>query len=140
MNDDETLEKQIDHAWPDKPPSELRERILARVSAELSARPVRRRSWGWAVAAALLLALGLNAGAGMLVDHRVAYYRETAPVAFQDLARRSSAAVDASPISMATATWIKQGYDEPELGREDFERYLRELLTRTTLHDVQHLP
>jgi len=140
MNDDETLEKRIDRAWADNLPGKLRGRVLARVSEELNARPTSRRSRGWAVAAALLLALGFNAGAGMIVDHRVAYYRENAQATFDDQDQRNAAAVDTFPTFLTAASSFQQAYDEPTFRREDFERYLRELITRTSQSDAQHLP
>lgn len=138
MNDDEEFERRLSGAFPQQPSAELRERILSRVSQELRTLPERRRSWGWAVAAMVLIALGLNVLSSMAVDHRVAVYRETEQAPLSDLDHRSD--VDPASVLPTTAPWMAWAQTEPATRREDFERYMSELITRTSNNDMRYLP
>jgi hypothetical protein len=138
MNEDHDIERRLIRLSQGNPPSELRERILSRVAVELATGGRQRAGWGWTVAAALLLALGLNLLANIIVDQRLASYRQGEQIPFRAVDHPTPP--EMPDLHLATLPWMKWADANHTYTRDDFERYLADLLARSSASQVQHLP
>ena len=120
MNHDS--ERLLEQLVPCPAPPELRQRVLAAVTRELAAgRPLRWERWcGLAVAAGLLLGLGLNAWVVQAQEQRLARLYGPRPVPQQivELARAVESVTDAETAQrvqqqLATAQQQRQHRSQP---------------------------
>ncbi|MBX3412974.1 MAG: hypothetical protein KF708_09830 [Pirellulales bacterium] len=136
MTDDE-LELSLDRSIQTHPAPPLRARVLAQVSQELTTIRRQRRSWGKRVAAAILVALGLNLAVGSLVHERLSSYRHPSEDLLVTVPRSFA---QAEPVTRWPPAWLRWLQASPAPNPDSFEQYAHLLFVRASQQDGPSIP
>lgn len=140
MSDEQELEQRLRSRRLPSPAAALRESVLRSVADELQqTSSARRRPWGLAVAACLLLSLALNVATSAVVERRIAAYLAVEGIRSDNLADAAHDPMLAGGIvhGLARSPWLSRFAGQPrQPSLDEYQAYLATLSTGGHWGDV----